>query len=576
LNLRNQVEYSKPVPADSHFRPDPKNHYKYQRPDPRYQFQANNNKKQGQGAPNNNNFSNRNNKRVINNNTNSDQNPPFEEFNKFSTNNHNLNFNSNFNSFNFQPHFTRVKIAPEDLTFYKDNQDLLEALCKQFEYLKTEDYIELLKVFQMRKGATVFEIMNEFVRENIIKRNLIQNSGQGVKKFNEKINIFEADEREITPMHQFIVKQYKTEEYKQNPNIPDDPIKKAQKYHDYTDRRRKIFREINGFYNYLPVLCQQHKANSISNDPKIDDCIYAHSENEIVYHSLTYKTSLCTKTDCDNNLCSNAHNLSDDFRKIFEMDDKKAELMTLIEKSEFLRFSIKPYLFYMKLPTQFSLEDYKIHPCKLSGLCQTDPHMCMFYHDVKKEKRRPFKLFNLENEFCPNAKPGRDSEFYPHLCPRGDYCTKIHTRYEMLYHPQNFRKIQICTREKVNHRCKFWKTCYGIHPEDRVVDINEKNNYNESNIFEGMVPLEEHEQVLEECENLKVEYSRFKERFKCKSCKKIPEPLIFVITFQCSHLVCENCIMKGLKEKEGLCVVCDKKVKKGELLRVRFEDLQMA
>lgn len=124
--------------------------------------------------------------------------------------------------------------------------------------------------------------------------------------------------------------------------------------------------------------------------------------------------------------CHGAHNILKDFRRIY--DYKKPEIIKLqlsLEKfgnKEENSFLLK-YTQLIKPPVTFSLEDFKVLPCKLGTLCTLDTHTCYNYHD-ETERRRPPLLFRYKNEVCPQVKPDRNSNFYPHLCAEVNYLFK--------------------------------------------------------------------------------------------------------------------------------------------------------
>lgn len=216
------------------------------------------------------------------------------------------------------------------------------------------------------------------------------------------------DERYIDNTHEYVIKEYKTKEI----TDPTNPIQVKECYADQTDRRRKIMKDVNNIYNYIPKLCEAHK-NSIA--VADDNCQFAHNENEVKYHSLVYKTLFCKKR-CDDPLCEKARNLDTDFRRIY--DYRKIEVVELtikLEDSDLFKNSLVKYMSLIPVPDSFSLDTYKVAPCKLTGFCSQDPHLCLNYHDLKERRRLP-KLFRLSNDICEFAKPDKNSDFFPQLC----------------------------------------------------------------------------------------------------------------------------------------------------------------
>lgn len=189
-------------------------------------------------------------------------------------------------------------------------------------------------------------------------------------------------------------------------------------YHHLNERRRKIKKDINNNLNYLPVLCQEHKGEQMQNVNILqnDECNLAHNEVEVLFHLLNYKTELCVSQNCQAVICPYAHDLGANFRILYE--SKKPEIIKLmlkIEDSILVRNKIIHYSQIYTIPTEFSLDNFKVKPCMLGPLCGKDPHLCYNYHD-KKERRRPPKLFHINGVICTYAQPEANSDFYPHLC----------------------------------------------------------------------------------------------------------------------------------------------------------------
>jgi hypothetical protein len=206
-------------------------------------------------------------------------------------------------------------------------------------------------------------------------------------------------------------------------------------------------------------------------------------------------------------------------------------------------------------------------------MCDKDKHLCFNYHE-EEEKRRPPNVFEISNEICNMAMPDKYSKFYPHLCQRKDYCNKIHSRYELLYHTDNFKKVKNCTREKINGRCKFYLTCYGIHPEDisnlnlslkkeiQVSlgdDLTNSISENIREILKNYLPIEEHNKI-----NKKYEV------FGCRLCKKICIEVKLGMT-KCSHIFCEKCLYSIFSQSEFLCPVCKATIEKKSLMKIIFK-----
>lgn len=413
---------------------------------------------------------------------------------------------------------TMRKIHIEDYQFYNANKDVIDDLRKNFENLDENKIIETIKVFLVKGKFTIFELMNEMHRENVIQKNVANYNNPTFKanmpKFLDKIPIFDKDETDDT---KFILDNYKIKpsqnyllnvnnnnlidennfinennsnlihnqhqqtqqqdlnnlgdsmneanssnirnnnnnnhnltnnrnqnltRYNNNPNYTSynnnhnnrslylrnnnansKHTPNAQEFdqlllHDSLhEKRRKIKKDINSHLNYVPILCSEHKTESLDKELSAnDDCPYAHNNNEILFHLLNYRTELCSLQNCTEVFCPYAHNLGKEFRIIY--DYKKPEIISLmikIENCNMIKNYIVHYSSIYKIPDEFSLETFKVLPCMLGNMCGKDPHLCYNYHD-NKEKRRPPKLFKITGNICKYAQPETNSDFYPHLC----------------------------------------------------------------------------------------------------------------------------------------------------------------
>lgn len=378
------------------------------------------------------------------NNNFSDRNEGFAGFKNFGETRHD-NYQRNGDNF----HSRNEHI--DDFRFFKDNEEIIEDIKKNFTFLNFNKVIEGLKIMKINLGITVFEILNYFFKENAIQKHC--NSNQSfLRRFNDDIPIFESEQKNVNSSHQLILTKYKT--------IPITEGESSFNFKNANERRRKLRKDVDDYYNYIPIKCPD---NHIASDNQNDNCIYAHNEYEINYHSLTFHTRICSNKDCTlNEYCPNSHGLGEDFRRIYNWKKKEIIDLTIkLENCSLLKDTIRDYTNYFPVPTLFTLETYKVLPCKLGHLCTKDIHLCYNYHELR-EKRRPPTLFKYSNEVCSFAQPEKNSDFYPSLCSKGNHCDKVHTRYELLYHQELFRKLKLCTRNSKGI-CPFIETCYGIH-----------------------------------------------------------------------------------------------------------------
>jgi hypothetical protein len=287
------------------------------------------------------------------------------------------------------------------------------------------------------------------------------------RKFCTKANIFEQVRNTLEKDHKFLIENYKI--FKKN---EDDECVNPEYYFNTEEKRRKVLKDENGYYNYIPIKGQD---SSVLNETK-ESSIYSITENEYKFHPLIFKTEFCDSKDCDEAPCHKAHGLKD-FRKIFELSKGKEFSKFVIKMEKFLKKVnvLNDYLNFLEIPTNFSLDDFKVLPCR-DILCRKDPHLCYFYHN-NYEKRRSPNIFTLENVACEHKFIKKSNMNENKVCPDGDMCNKFHSMYEFLYYKTNFRKYEICQRvnkDRETGKCEYYETCYGIHKEIKEVNYEEK------------------------------------------------------------------------------------------------------
>lgn len=373
--------------------------------------------------------------------------------NRYYNNNYgNPNHNRNNNSYNNQY---------RENEFVFQNKELFESIRKNFKFLDDYKIEEVLKIALLSPGITVFELLNEFSRENMIQ---MHKNSKNLREFTSRVSIFEIYERDLEPCHQYMMKSYKT-----MMKTEERLSSQMEDYADGLERRRAVLRNIDGFYNYIPILCENHPpSKSIVDTTDVEKCVFAHSDNEIMYHPLIYLTTFCLNSKDCKSICHNSHGLNkgQGFRRIYDFKRKEMiDLSLTLQNCELLKKNIRSYDSLLEIPTEFSLDTYKTVECKLKSMCNKDTHLCYSYHDIQERRRHP-RLYKLLNEICNYAQPSSNSPFFPEHCPLKDNCEKMHSRYELLYHQENFRKLKTCQRPKKQGRCMYFLTCYGVHTED--------------------------------------------------------------------------------------------------------------
>jgi len=110
---------------------------------------------------------------------------------------------------------------------------------------------------------------------------------------------------------------------------------------------------------------------------------------------------------------------------------------------------------------KLDLNFFKTQPCKIK-----EPHLpkrCPFYHDPKRDRRRPPNLYCAD--MCVYALNEKE-------CPYGDSCQNAHNRVEEFYHPTKYRS-RFCTYYPTNiASCEYGDFCCFAHSElDIGIDL---------------------------------------------------------------------------------------------------------
>lgn len=215
--------------------------------------------------------------------------------------------------------------------------------------------------------------------------------------------------------------------------------------------RRKPVLYSGHVWNYYPIPCNNGTAHNFSR------CRFAHTDEEANYHPLVYKTRLCGAAkdlqgqlpDCEDKgkACPFAHSAAD-LRNLKE-----------IFKEEVIR---------VQTLSKFDVESYKTVACKRE-VC-TDKN-CLHYHNVLERRRTGSNRY--KSSMCSNVfVNGRYGN--PSACLNGDNCQYCHTKNELYYHKDNYKKSQ-CKRNS----CRYGQYCPDMHlgesaPNPKLLKLQEK------------------------------------------------------------------------------------------------------
>ena len=489
--------------------------------------------------------------------------------------------------------------------FKKKYGKIIEAFKNLFfdESLNEEKIIDIIKMIKSNPNLTIFEAMNLIYREvQIIKTLNLDKSKRQYGPHSDKIE-FKFEKYLNKEDLKEVLKKYKI--YKNEEEIPEKDRdeeeihinfdsnkgdKKSEVYNkeknmnknwfyiDDFDKRRKLAKDEEGCFNYLPLM--NPEGNKNNND---EEDIYAKNENEISYHSLFYKTLICK--ECPNLninalntlpqlLCPYAHNILKDFRIIYDYTNENVcKFMILLQDSNL--FNFQNYLNYipMSLSPKFNIDTFKVHKCQLDeDSCPNDYHLCPYYHKGAKidEQRRPPLLFGYsgsQGKLCFNRIK---KDYCPEKCPSGIFCNYVHNKNEFNYHQSHFRKEFDCKRKKdKNGKCIFIKTCYGKHDEDEYKENNEDSEKEEEIEEEEIENDDEIKKIKKKVKNI---FSIAK-TFRCRQCQNIESDICYLT--KCKHFLCLKCYKKLFKEKkkEGKnleCPFCVKEITKDNIVKVEF------
>ena len=487
------------------------------------------------------NFNNNNRQNGFNNNNNN--NNTNNQNNSYNQNEHNFRFQrpfNNNNNNNYESNQQQQSHLNDDII--KKHSEYIHAIQKAFPNLNEHTSAETLKLIQSNSSQTIFEILNDFQTENTIQKTKQLYSQN--KPFLPHIDILESiDHAYLNETDSNMIKYYKT--YSTD-NITNNDLPREYVATNANEKRRPLMKTEDGVYNYIPQRCSETHNENMNNLT----CLYAHTDNEINYHTLTYKTKLCKIKNCDKQKCLNAHSFNE-LRIIYDYTNKEiCKLMQLfISKGNTKVDNYSIYLSWNKQYIKhFDLNNFKTLKCKTPN-CKKDPHLCYYFHSTS-EKRRPQMLFRYSNQFCTNIEKG--------ICPYGDFCHYCHTKYEFFYHSKNFRRIIPCTRKKnKNNECPYAETCYGKHGGDgfndeSVLSFGEKGNVNSKE--------KEMRNKLATCESVL-------SCFTCKYCKKVPKEFVYTV-LACQCVLCLKCFKKCVKD--NCCVVCEEQIEKGKTFKIEM------
>ena len=447
---------------------------------------------------------------------------------------YNFNINNNFNQNELINEEKEEEISKKqvELEFFNKHKKIIEYLEILYDKkLKEKEIFNIIKNIISRPGLTIFEVMNIIEREVQIIATI-----NSVK--NEKRKFINCDDKSKN-IYNTIIKKYKIFNNKKIPNL-----KSYWLYIDESDKRRRIVKDENGYYNYIPSF----NTNNINcND------IFAKNENEIFYHYLFYKTLLCKNCDLsieneEDELCPYSHNILKDFRIIYNYNDKRIQkFMALLLESNLFQF--EDYHKFIPINIKHNINTLKVHKClyeEFKGICPNKYENCPFYHNKDDPPRRSPALF----KYIPFACKFCEINDNNNKCKLGDFCLYAHNKNEYKFHPYNYKNESECDNQK---------------------EIKEEQNE------EIIVDEIEDEDINIKKEKIRKLIKKEK-RFLCRKCNRIDNNGKLCYFIECKHFLCKKCFVKMKEEKKKgknnnkrlSCPFCYTIVKKNKVVFLHF------
>jgi len=220
-------------------------------------------------------------------------------------------------------------------------------------------------------------------------------------------------------------------------------------YHNLNEKRRFVFEDDSSNFLYQPMKCPSIAENIPC--PNGDSCRYAHTQNEINFHPLFYKTEPCAGCFFDSN---------SKFCPFYHADEISRKVMLEKLKTKGNKDNLKTQQQNPSMMSQggFNLENFKAKPCLIKG--NHNPKVCEFYHH-ENDRKRPVSIYHYTSNMCQNMGKGDQ-------CPRGDNCNYCHNKVEQLYHPERYKR-KFCLSHPHNvFKCEYGNFCSFAHSENEI------------------------------------------------------------------------------------------------------------
>jgi len=374
---------------------------------------------------------------------------------------------------------------------------LLENYTKYSIYGKLREYIILSNI-----------IFSEFI---ISKHDMRINPDIFIKNYVQSAKFYENETLE----HRKILSMYHVFQCKNK--IDSCNLQNCIDFHESKlSRVRKRPLYFDKIWNYIPKMCpNKNECNDM-------ECIFSHTDSEINFHPLKYKTIPCKIIDCKDLQCFYAHFDNSDLRNLLNLFGNFKYSNKIVDHLENHFINLDSECKIFNFPLQ-KINSYKTQPCD-NPKCTQD-FLCEEYFHNFNEKRRP-KTSEYLPIMCPNIY--KNNEICDaSLCPNRDLCKFCHNFFEYDFHPLVYK-----TRP-----CLNIKNCKGIYCPykhgNEILLTNE--NYNEiiEKLMKTCDKLKEHKKALE----------TITKDWKCDKCKFIINNLknIGKIAGENQYFICNDC-----------------------------------
>ena len=433
--------------------------------------------------------------------------------------------------------------------FYNQYSAIIEIIDPYFKNLRKDELIYLFYTFIIQNSKTIeyflniCDIMNKIIKHFFYFRKLDYKGYIQTRTY--KNSYFQ----------QYLIKRSKFE----NIFNPEKPIFK----------NRKLDIDDSTYFSYFPIKC-------LYVEQKIEDCLYedlcpfAHCDDEINYHPLIYKKIACIHKnikDCEKKeKCHFYHENSEKMESEIDFTDDNiisliSKIQDIYEKTsneqKYINEEIRNEYF---IPSEFNPITYKTHKCPLNLLCKLPVNQCLNYHDNKNDRRRPFQTYNAE--FCENIFNLKTKKIIKgKTCPNNDDCKKCHNKFEIMYHPDQFRKHK-CPLILKGKSCQNRLICPFTHDDEIEESFNETEIKNKTMIISNAKIVQNYYKKLmndyyKAAKEYKNKLNDCYQLHKCPICHK------HIMIKEKSYNICDNGLI--------CCDECAKEKKEEEFINVKIK-----